>query len=698
MVTTSLSEGLETSIRYKVGPYIVIPKERIISRDGIELTIEPKVFDVLVYFCQNRERYILMQELHDNVWQGRLVSDAAVRRAISKLRVILGDNWKSPNFIKSGNKRGYKFSCEVLTNNDEYDKKQEDAKPLINDSAKDTSQKFSFHHSKPLMISAFSLLVTTLVVIKLLPTVDDEQWVSTNALFEYPGEKRVIAAPTNGDNIVFTARLPGFKGFQIFSKNEHTNEIEQITSSPHSVFKLEFSADEESLYFIDLSIGASSINQINLNEGDSSITTIIDEFYLLSDIAVPSNGTGIYFNGLKTIQDPSQLYFYSFAKQEYSPMTHEHNDEFHDNKVAVSDSGLSLAYVTAMGETREQRITVKNLSNKRTTNRFYHDQTIYDIEWVGEKFLIILDNEGMHKINISTQAKEPLHDNLGLSIKSIDVHSNSEIFVLNDRPHEVFFTEVDLTKPDIQEKHVVSVDDSILQILYTGSENTKLVVKKQDNTTLVSTLNNEEESIHLKTSASLDVYQVAKSGHLILAKMDNMLALLNTKTNDVSYIADGKEFLAEDAVFSHDFKKVLYGDKTRNGWVIVEYDIEDKTNQIIFEGYKSIRSSETGYVMANKIDEVYAYDNKEKTITSLDIKISLDLNTRWFVRGDNIYWTNFDTRDTTFHVFNYKTGKNNVYKLSAVQTDPKFDIDPLGENMMIKTRQQINTEILKIEF
>jgi DNA-binding winged helix-turn-helix (wHTH) protein len=105
----------------EIGEYILDANEMILSREGSSVKLEPKVLEVLSYFCENKNRYISMSELHENVWKDRCVTDAAVRRAIGKLRQLFNDDHKDPNFIQSLPKRGYKLICPVsyLTNENE---------------------------------------------------------------------------------------------------------------------------------------------------------------------------------------------------------------------------------------------------------------------------------------------------------------------------------------------------------------------------------------------------------------------------------------------------------------------------------------------------------------------------------------------------------------------------------------------------
>jgi len=96
-----------------IGSYILNQEEMTLSHDGKSAKLEPKVLDVLIYFYKNENRYISMAELHENVWQDRCVSDAAVRRAIGKLRLLFNDDHKNPSYIQSLPKRGYKLICQT---------------------------------------------------------------------------------------------------------------------------------------------------------------------------------------------------------------------------------------------------------------------------------------------------------------------------------------------------------------------------------------------------------------------------------------------------------------------------------------------------------------------------------------------------------------------------------------------------------
>ena len=98
---------------FKIGECYLDTQEMSLHINEQSILLEPKVFAVLMYFIEHNDRYISMEELHENLWQGRCVSDAAVRRIISKIRIVLNDDHKEPTYLQSLPKRGYKLICPV---------------------------------------------------------------------------------------------------------------------------------------------------------------------------------------------------------------------------------------------------------------------------------------------------------------------------------------------------------------------------------------------------------------------------------------------------------------------------------------------------------------------------------------------------------------------------------------------------------
>ncbi|UCH41348.1 MAG: winged helix-turn-helix domain-containing protein [Gammaproteobacteria bacterium] len=81
--------------------------------DGAPVSVEPLVFDLLVYLLEHRARVVSRDELLDNLWQGKVVTDAALAARLKDARRAIGDSGKQQRMIKTCHGRGYQFIAEV---------------------------------------------------------------------------------------------------------------------------------------------------------------------------------------------------------------------------------------------------------------------------------------------------------------------------------------------------------------------------------------------------------------------------------------------------------------------------------------------------------------------------------------------------------------------------------------------------------
>ena len=77
--------------------------------DGKVVSVQPQVFALIALLVENSERFVSKDELVEKVWEGRVVSDAAVASRVKSARQALGDDGKSQQLIKTIHGQGYRF-------------------------------------------------------------------------------------------------------------------------------------------------------------------------------------------------------------------------------------------------------------------------------------------------------------------------------------------------------------------------------------------------------------------------------------------------------------------------------------------------------------------------------------------------------------------------------------------------------------
>src|SRR5215831_4981892 len=65
------------------------------------ISVEPKVFDLLVYVIRNRDHVVSKDDLIATIWNGRIVSESALTTCINAARTAIGDSGEAQRLIKT---------------------------------------------------------------------------------------------------------------------------------------------------------------------------------------------------------------------------------------------------------------------------------------------------------------------------------------------------------------------------------------------------------------------------------------------------------------------------------------------------------------------------------------------------------------------------------------------------------------------
>lgn len=108
-----------TPFRYRFDDVVVDRQNFRVLKNGKSRTLEPRIFDLLIFLIENRGRVIEKQELFEQVWKQAFVTDNALTRAIKEIRRTTGDDASAPRYIETVPKRGYRFIAEVTSSSDQ---------------------------------------------------------------------------------------------------------------------------------------------------------------------------------------------------------------------------------------------------------------------------------------------------------------------------------------------------------------------------------------------------------------------------------------------------------------------------------------------------------------------------------------------------------------------------------------------------
>ena len=89
--------------------YVLDSDRRELRRGQALLSMQPQVFDLLVFLVINRDRVVNKDDLLASVWGGRIVSESTLASRINAVRRVIGDNGEQQRLIRTIIGKGVRF-------------------------------------------------------------------------------------------------------------------------------------------------------------------------------------------------------------------------------------------------------------------------------------------------------------------------------------------------------------------------------------------------------------------------------------------------------------------------------------------------------------------------------------------------------------------------------------------------------------
>ena len=98
---------------FAFGDYRLDIERRELRRGGECVDLAPKVFDLLTFLVQHRDRVVTKDDLLQAVWGGRIVSESALTTRINAVRRAIGDDGAAQRLVRTFARKGVRFIGEV---------------------------------------------------------------------------------------------------------------------------------------------------------------------------------------------------------------------------------------------------------------------------------------------------------------------------------------------------------------------------------------------------------------------------------------------------------------------------------------------------------------------------------------------------------------------------------------------------------
>src|SRR5262249_48810586 len=107
------------------GPYRLDIQKEQFWRETQPVRLTPKAFKVLCYVVERPGQLVTKEELFRVLWTNTVVSDAALTTCVQEIRKALQDNSKSPQYLETVHRRGFRFIGNVLSSRESVVSREE---------------------------------------------------------------------------------------------------------------------------------------------------------------------------------------------------------------------------------------------------------------------------------------------------------------------------------------------------------------------------------------------------------------------------------------------------------------------------------------------------------------------------------------------------------------------------------------------
>lgn len=97
------------------GPFTLDLDTRQLTRDGRELHLSPKAFELLAALADARPKALSKAVLQQRLWPDTFVAEANLSNLVAEIREALEDAPREPRYIRTAHRFGYAFCAEAAT-------------------------------------------------------------------------------------------------------------------------------------------------------------------------------------------------------------------------------------------------------------------------------------------------------------------------------------------------------------------------------------------------------------------------------------------------------------------------------------------------------------------------------------------------------------------------------------------------------
>ena len=693
-----------------VGEFVVDFKKSRISRDEQVIRLEPLAMELLCYLVSRKGEYVNQRELLENVWNGRVVSDNAIRRVVKKLRDALGDEPKAPKYIKTVPNKGYLLIADVIVEEEPAQQHTTSAPietpesasldtsvtpippPTTDVSANSRFLKPSNKVKLPLLLSALVVAIIGLFIYS-PPFIHSYTPIQLDPLTTMPGEEYWADYNEQNQAIVFSHRKSASGYYDLYLKTPESHTIKRLTRGEANHNAPTWSNSGDRLAYqrqkgeqVELVVLTFSTD-MKVEKSESLFTYNS----LQPSLIWSPDDSSLYFVHRQSLEHPYSLFSLDIDSRELEQITFPNIGSLGDYTAQFSPDGKFLATFRYQRYDRVHLMII-DMSTGKVTSNHKIDSTPITLSWDSESTGVYFTSGD--KIHFFDTASD------GFSVSTLEGSGLETIFDHCGK-HCLIANTADENNRDIRELANPFVEISgeqldVFELPMLGDEGHPVYTNKSDEVVFRTLIEGIPQIVRYSATRGMEVItrfdKVQRLSNLtfnpvtnhVLGLSERQVFVLDMESGDIQFVSQQMEN-AQRPNWSADGKSIYYSRQEPGTKALIRYDLESGKHQRLLSDVIETKEDKTGqYVyLLNSKGELSRATKTNLTSQQFVAMIPTVSNISWHIFDDNLYYSTPKGKDFTLNRVNLETNQELSVPWQKNTYYAKFEIHQSGQKLLL---------------
>ncbi len=664
----------------KIGDFLVDPSKQVVIKDGIEIDVEPLVFDVLYYLMNHHDRYVSVNELHEEIWINKVVSDSAVRRTIVKLRNLFGDKSYDSQYIKSKARHGYRLICEISDYKPEVVFKD---KLHDNNSTTLPNIKLSYIISTFLIIA---VIVVSFIYFNLnkkheLPPIPEIKFSSLGKHQLISGQKSYPQLSSSGNYLAFSNKIEKSLSNILFVTDLKTGDTRQVTSTSQSVINPVWIDNDSALVALDVTNGKCLLIKITQPFHDNlrEITSLYQCKSGQPNINYSKDENRLIFSDSNIKGSPMSLMGLNLDNLEVTNLTTPLYQGIGDYFSSLSSSGKKLAYIR--NENTENFLYIRNSETNALQIKVNLKYDIFGMFW----------NE-FEQIFLFTKGKLLKFDQKGKLLDELAIDPDIVELYLSNTPGEYIAV---MQAPT--QRILIQFDNPFNQ----GSSSKKIIVESKYPMSFTYAQSEQDIYYTLKEQGLISLYKSSHQGNKKIITTNKNIRLIGGNSNEKYLIfVEGMKLGIIDLTtqkFNYIFrdnstindvfiyptgKRLLISVQELGNSNLYLFSIDTQREQLMAKNVLRAFDIGSDILGVNGNNDLIKINKQSLSVSSLDESVNIDVNNSWKLHQKTLYYSLQNQEHIELRSFNIDHNIKQQVTVDVGSYNGHFDMNISGDKLI----------------